>query len=138
MKYEINDDRDKDLSITEYLNEIKPFLKDIIVKLQKSDTWNIHLTIPIKFTSSKDTNEKQAMNSKSDNIEIITYDNLEEIIEELLESLLSRYQIGLGTPMTGSDFIFDCVNLLHYKCHKINSKCDRSFIDSLGWIKKKK
>ena len=68
MKYEINDDRDKDLSITEYLNEIKPFLKDIIVKLQKSDTWNIHLTIPIKFTSSEDTNEKQAMNSKSDNI----------------------------------------------------------------------
>ena len=24
--------------------------------------------------------------------------------------------------MRGSDFIFDCVDLLHYKCHKINLK----------------
>ena len=50
----------------------------------------------------------------------MTYDNPDKIIEELFDSLLSRYQIYLEIRMRASDFIFDCVNLLHYKCHKIN------------------
>ena len=38
----------------------------------------------------------------------------------------------------GSDLIFDCVNLLHYKCHRISLKRGGSYIDSLDWIKNKK
>ena len=56
------------------------------------------------------------MHSKSDNIEIII-NKADEIIE-LFQSLLSRYQIGLETSMKGSDFVFDCVNSLYYKCQK--------------------
>ena len=33
--------------------------------------------------------------------------------------------------MGGSDFIFDCVHLLYYKCHKINPNRGGSYIDSL-------
>ena len=40
--------------------------------------------------------------------------------------------------MRGSDFIFVCLNLLHYKCDKINIKRGGSYIDSPDWIKKKK
>ena len=40
--------------------------------------------------------------------------------------------------MTGSDFIFDCIHLFYYKCHKINSNCGGSHIDSAIWIKTKK
>ena len=43
------------------------------------------------------------------------YDNTDEVIEELFESILNRYQIELETSMRGSDFIFDCVHLLYYK-----------------------
>ena len=32
--------------------------------------------------------------------------------------------------MRGSDFIFDCVNLLVYECHKTNFKLGGSHIDS--------
>ena len=39
--------------------------------------------------------------------------------------------------MRGSDFIFDCVNLLYYKCHKINFKLGGSYIDSRDSIKNK-
>ena len=39
--------------------------------------------------------------------------------------------------MEGSDFIFDCINLLYYKCHKANPKPGGSYIDSPGWIKNK-
>ena len=52
-----------------------------------------------------------------------------EIITELFDSFLSRYQIGLETQMTDSNFIFACVNLLYYKCHKINFKRGGSYID---------
>ena len=35
------------------------------------------------------------MNSKNDNIEFMIHDNADEVIEELSESLLNRYQIRL-------------------------------------------
>ena len=36
------------------------------------------------------------------------------------------------------EFVFDYIYLLYYKCHKINPKRDRSYIDSPDWIKNKK
>ena len=41
-----------------------------------------------------------------------------EITEELFDLLFCTYQIGLETQIRGSDFIFDCVILLYYKCYK--------------------
>ena len=78
------------------------------------------------------------MYSKSDNIEIMINDKAEEFVEERFQSLLSRYQIGLETSMRGSNFIFACVSLLYYKCHKINFKRGKSYIDSPDWMKNKK
>ena len=40
--------------------------------------------------------------------------------------------------MRGSDFIFDSVQLMYYKCHKVNFKRGGSHIDSPDQIKKKK
>ena len=36
------------------------------------------------------------------------------------------------------EFIFDYVQLLYYKLHKINPNRGESYIDSLDWIKKQK
>ena len=40
--------------------------------------------------------------------------------------------------MKGSDFIFDSVHFLYYKCHKMNFKRGWSYIDSPESMKKKK
>ena len=40
--------------------------------------------------------------------------------------------------MNGSNFVFDCAHLLHYKYRKINPNCDASNIDSSDWITNKK
>ena len=40
--------------------------------------------------------------------------------------------------MKGSEFVFDYVHLLYYKCHKINPNRSGSYIDSPDWIKNKK
>ena len=40
--------------------------------------------------------------------------------------------------MKGSNFVFSYVQLLYYKCHKINLNCGGSYIDSPDRIKNKK
>ena len=55
----------------------------------------------------------------------------DEVSETILESHLTRYQIGFETLMAGISFIFDCVHLLHYKCDKINVKLGGSYTDLL-------
>ena len=136
IEYESNCDRNKILSVKEYFNKIRPYLKDVINYLKKSDIWKIQLLIRINFMSSEDNIEKRVMYSKGENIEIRINNTADEIIVELIQSLLSRYQIGLKTLMKRSDFIFDCIYLLYYRCHKINFKHSRSYIDSPDWIKK--
>ena len=46
IEYKVKGDR-KTLSVEEYLNKIRSYLKDIINNLKKSDTWKIQLTITI-------------------------------------------------------------------------------------------
>ena len=128
----------KNLSIKEYLNEIKPYLKDIKINRQKSDTWKNQLTLVINFVSSKDVDEEGVMHSKSDNIEFTLYDNANEVLNGLFESLLLRYQIGLKTSVRGINFIFNSLKLLPYQYRKTNFTRLRSYIGSLDWIRKKK
>ena len=98
----------------------------------------IQLTITINFIFSKDTDEEPVMHSNSDGIEIMINDEADEVIEELFQSLLSRYQIRLQTSEEGSKFVVDCVHLLYYKCHKINPNQVVLYIDNPNWIKNKK
>ena len=74
------------------------------------------------------------MHSKYDNIEITINDEADEVIEEFFQSLKNRYQNNKES-MKGSDFVFDYVHLMYYKCHEINLNCGVSYIDSLDWTK---
>ena len=52
------------------------------------------------------------MHSKSHNIEIMINDEADAVIEELSQSLLSRYEISRSFWVINiNDFKFDCVNL---------------------------
>ena len=61
IKYESYGDEGKTLQIKEYLDEIQPYLKDIINDYKKADTWKIQSTIAVNFFSSKDNDEKCVM-----------------------------------------------------------------------------
>ena len=137
IEYESNGDMNKRLLVEEYLNKIRPYLKDFINSHIKSDTWKIQSTIANNFISSLHNDEEHIMHSKSDNIEIMINDEANEIIEELFDSLKNRNQNNLES-MRGREFVFDYVQLLYYKCHKINPNCGGSYVDSLDWIKNKK
>ena len=45
IEHEINGDSNKTLSVKEYPNEIRLYLKDIIYNLKTSDTLQIQLTV---------------------------------------------------------------------------------------------
>ena len=40
--------------------------------------------------------------------------------------------------MNGSEFVFDYVHILYYKCQKINPNHGGSYRDSSDWMKNKK
>ena len=66
-----NSDKNKILSVEQYLNKIRPYWRHIINDLKQSDTWKIQSTIAINLISSIDDNNGDCiMHSKSDNIEL--------------------------------------------------------------------
>ena len=77
------------------------------------------------------------MHSKSDNIEIMINDEADEVIKKLFDSRKNRYLNNL-VSMKGNKLIFNYVQLLHLKCHKIDPNRGRSYTDFPDWIKNKK
>ena len=65
-----NGDKNKDLSVKEYLKKIKPNLKAVIANPQNSCTWEVQLIIGVDFISSKENDEVKVVHSKSYNIAI--------------------------------------------------------------------
>ena len=41
IEYESNSDKKRNLALDEYLNKIEPYLRNIIINLQNSDTWKV-------------------------------------------------------------------------------------------------
>ena len=75
--------------------------------LQNFDTQKI--IIEINFISSKDAEEEHLIHSPSNNIKFTLYSHVNEVTDELFESLHSRNKENSKTLMRGSDFIFDSV-----------------------------
>ena len=105
-------------------------MKDLIIDLQESDTWKIQLTVAISFIFLKDAEEKRVMHAKSDTTKFMSLDNVNDVVDELFKTPLSRYQNNFETSMRRSNFIFDPVQLLYYKCHKVNFRRGGSYVDS--------
>ena len=78
------------------------------------------------------------MYTRSDNIEIMFGNDNDDIIEQLFESLLKKYEENLQNKMGGSEFEFDGVNFLYYDFNKTSINRGGSCIDSPKWLKDKK
>ena len=60
----------------------------------------------------------------------MSIDEADEVMKELFDSLKTRYQNNLEL-IKGSEFVFDYVHLLYYKCHNIYPNRDELYRDSL-------
>ena len=93
----------------------------------------------INFISLKTgSDETNIMHTRSDNEEFMNGIDTDEIIKELFESFLQKYEENLQNKIRGSDFEFDGVNFLYYDFNKISLNGGGSYIDSSKWLKDKK
>ena len=83
----------------------------------------------INFISSKDSDETRTMHTKSNNVEILMGSETGEIIKDLSESFLQKYQEGLEESMGGSDFVYDSIDALYYNLNKVSLGRGGSYID---------
>ena len=66
--YESSGDKSMLLSIGEYLKKIEPYLYDLIEGHSYNHSWKIQLNMRISFISLTDSNVRQTLYSKSDNV----------------------------------------------------------------------
>ena len=126
------------LSFEEYLDLIKPYLKELINDHKNKGEWKIQLTAQINFISLRPgSDETRIMHTRSVNEEFMDGSDTDEIIKALFRSLLQKYQENLQEKMKGSDFTFDGINYLYYDLNKISISKAGSYIDSPKWLKSK-
>ena len=87
----------------------------------------------VNFISSKDTGETRTIYVRSNNESIMWVSDTDYIIRELFGSFLYNYQKKLKI-IKGSQFIFESVELMDYKLHRIRLKRDGSYIKSAKWL----
>ena len=92
----------------------------------------------VNFISSKDSDETRTMHARRNNVEIMVGSERNEIIKDLFEFLLQKYQEGLEESMRGSEFVYDNVDVLYYKFNKVSLTRGVSYIDSPKWVKSKR
>ena len=110
VKYESK--KDKNLLRKEYIDMIKPDLRNIInnSKTQFRER-KIQLTMAINSIFSE---EACTMYTKSDSIKIVMGSETNDIIKKLCESSLQRYQERLKELMRKSNFVCGSADLLYY------------------------
>ena len=130
---------DKILSLKEYLNLIEKYLRELLEEYKQKGEWKVQLTIEVNLISLKPgSDETRIMYTRSNNIEMMFGDDNDDIIEQLFESLLKKYEENLQNKMRGSEFEFDGINFLYYDFNKTSINRGGSYIDSPKWLKDKK
>ena len=130
---------DKILTLKEYIALIEQYLRELISDFKNKGEWKVQLIANINFISLKPvSDETRIMHTRSDNKELMNGSDTDEVIEELFESFLQRYEQNLEEKMKRSEFEFDGVNFLYYDFNKISLNRGGSYIDSPKWLKNKK
>ena len=91
----------------------------------------------VNFISSKDTGKTRTIYVWSDNVSIIRGGDTDNIIREIFSSVLRNCQEELKT-IKGSDFVFESVELMDYKLHRVLLRRDESYVKSPEWLANKK
>ena len=151
IEYRNKGDRYENLSPEEYLNMIRPYLRDLIndhktpdeVNDYDNDTergeWKIQLVIQNSCISTTNFEETRIIYSASEPVEIFMGSDTEDVIDTLFNTILQRFQQAQETSNDkGSEFIPESVELLYYYFQKINIRIAESYIMSPDWIVNKR
>ena len=149
IEYTSRGDRYKNLSPKEYLDMIRPYLRDLINdhkpttelsnRASNNDSereeWKIQLLMQNNCISTKDFEETCTIYSASKPVEIFIGS---DTIDRLFGTLLQRFQQAIETwNGRGSGFTHESVVLLYYYLQKIDIRRAQSFTKSHDWLANK-
>ena len=124
--YESRGDKDKKLSVKQYLYKIMSYFSDLIndhkAIRNNSNEQKIQINVNVNSVSSNDTGETCTIFVWSDNEEIRSGNETDDIVKELLNSFLNNYQKEEEILRNGTNFVFESVDLLSYNIHKTSLK----------------
>ena len=78
------------------------------------------------------------MHTKSINVEIMIGSETDEIIEDLFQAFLQKYQERSEESMRGSEFVCNSIDVLYYNLNTVSLSRGGSYTDSPKWLKNKK
>ena len=94
--YKSRGDKDKKLSIEQYLGMIKPYLSDLMNENKANENnfneWKIKIIMRVNFVSSNDTGKIRTIFVLSDNGETRLGNEMDDIVKRLINSFLNNYQ----------------------------------------------
>ena len=95
--------------------------------------WKIQINMHVNFIFSRDTGETRIYYVWSDNVRIMQGKDTSAIIREIFRSFSHNYQQELKM-IKEIDFVFESVDLMDYKLHKVRLKRGGSYIKSPEWL----
>ena len=134
------------LSPKEYLNMMRPYLTDLIhdnktpLKTYKVNKVinnesqfgerKIQLVMLNNCISCKNVKETRSIDLPSNNKEIFMISDTDDIIDNLFDTILQRFQEARETSnVRGSEFIHERFGLLYYYFYKIDIQRGESYIE---------
>ena len=137
--YEIRGDKNKKLSIQQYLYIIMPYLTELINERKNNNNeYKIQLGMGVNLMCVTDKDKTRTFHVKSNNEEIRLGNDISDIIKKLIESFLSKYQKEEQILRNGSNYIFESVDVWDIYFHNIKLKRGKSYIQSPEWILNKR
>ena len=156
IEYTSKADKYENLLPKEYLNVIRPYLRNLIndhetiIELNNNNDTNattnidraemkIQLIITNNFISVKDFEDTRTICPASTPVEIFMGSDTENIIDTLFNTILDKIQQAMETSNErGSGFTHDSVGLSYYHFQRINIRRGGSYITSPDWMVNKK
>ena len=116
-----------------------PYLSDLIndhkAIRNESNEWKIQINMNVNFVSPNDTEETRPIFVWSDNVEIRSGTETDDIVKGLLNCFLNNYQKEEEIILRNeSNFVFERVDLLSYHIHKTSLKRGQSYMKSSEWV----
>ena len=109
----------------------------MFIKPKENGNYNYRLKF-LLFQKKPGSDENRVMYTRSTPEEFMINSETEEVAENLIMSILQKYQDNLQNEMKGSDFIFNGINYLYYDLNRITISKGGSYIESPKWLKDKK
>ena len=91
----------------------------------------------VNFISSTDTGETRIYYVWSGNVSIMQGRDTDNIVREIFRSFLHDYQEELKM-IKGSNFVFESVDTMDYKLHRVRLRRGGSYVKSPEWLANKK